>query len=181
MGLKQEKWYLQTFIPPRSNRTIVGLKLGYGSAGEGVGGGQQSHHCGIETNFVVGLAGYETVRSNRTIVGLKLPNFTPRWGALIISSNRTIVGLKLGHSEHQVKGNHRQQSHHCGIETVDSFEITSPRHGSNRTIVGLKRSLTMPLTNGEYCSNRTIVGLKRNFLDSCPQFFEEAAIAPLWD
>jgi len=55
------------------------------------------------------------------------------------SSNRTIVGLK--HEEKRKKAFEaiKQQSHHCGIETVSADKFARIQQiCSNRTIVGLK-------------------------------------------
>ena len=54
----------------RSNRTIVGLKH-FSATLIDSKEGQQSHHCGIETNGGKMLGGSGGLRSNRTIVGLK--------------------------------------------------------------------------------------------------------------
>ena len=58
-----------------------------------------------------------------------------------MSSNRTIVGLKRRISSILATANAKQQSHHCGIETVNDAGGVE-NLGSNRTIVGLKPVLS---------------------------------------
>jgi len=83
--------------------------------------------------------------SNRTIVGLKLVLYR-RKCSLHNSSNRTIVGLKPFWRRVVAKVVAAQQSHHCGIETVESMKNIIKNRCSNRTIVGLKRpALQLPL------------------------------------
>jgi len=59
----------------------------------------------------------------------------------------------------------QQQSHHCGIETVDGVGDDLLRFGSNRTIVGLKPDIDADARDKRNSSNRTIVGLKRWRID----------------
>jgi len=58
----------------------------------------------------------------------------------------------------------QQQSHHCGIETYEREKRKQLELGSNRTIVGLKPSPAGRVWVTCDRSNRTIVGLKRNHL-----------------
>ena len=58
-------------IHPRSNRTIVGLKVEPTFQQKHLAKMQQSHHCGIESIKYLPGAVIHTGRSNRTIVGLK--------------------------------------------------------------------------------------------------------------
>ena len=53
----------------------------------------------------------------------------------------------------------QQQSHHCGIETSDEFQLRLSPERSNRTIVGLK-----------------LAALGQAYFG-----YQLAAIAPLWD
>ena len=79
--------------PARSNRTIVGLKVGLIELLQPLQDLQQSHHCGIESRFP-NLPTPPTTCSNRTIVGLKAKQFS-KIKLEPASSNRTIVGLKV--------------------------------------------------------------------------------------
>jgi len=99
-------------------------------------------------------------RSNRTIVGLKrvllgtVPNSSR-------SSNRTIVGLKLLGARLTQWRSGRQQSHHCGIETLVIFACiavwrTQQSHHCGIETCQLVRAASLHLQR----SNRTIVGLK---------------------
>ena len=106
---------------PRSNRTIVGLKLGLVKDFLDFIK-QQSHHCGIETRFG-GLAGWkEATCSNRTIVGLK---------RICASSNGNHEGSQQSHHcgieteelEDEPDKTNLQQSHHCGIETEEILSV----------------------------------------------------------
>jgi len=97
----------------------------------------------------------------------------------------------------------KQQSHHCGIETIGGGSGKVWHPSSNRTIVGLKQQQAWLSGRKRLRSNRTIVGLKRAAFAKTPSLDDEqqshhcgietdaleiaalfallAAIAPLWD
>jgi len=119
----------------RSNRTIVGLKLGYAFAKMYAILKQQSHHCGIETRGIRRMT-YTLTPQQSHHCGIETLN---RHGHhRPVCSNRTIVGLKPVLSSIARLATSAQQSHHCGIETETTSRDMGIGSGSNRTIVGLK-------------------------------------------
>mgnify|MGYP000004364721 CR=1 FL=1 len=125
---------------PGSNRTIVGLKQVLYATFLPCKTQQQSHHCGIETDTLVGFdcsagrqqshhCGIETWQvplrrltlsgSNRTIVGLK-PNVNGGKSFVRRLQQSHHCGIETRLREIVISSSYSQQSHHCGIETVVS-------------------------------------------------------------
>ena len=143
----------------RSNRTIVGLKPPRRPFTSQSCLLQQSHHCGIETMFLLSSS-------------KKAANLQQSHHCGIETCLRVVQPLV------QVL----QQSHHCGIETRgECWILFFVKNSSNRTIVGLKPSLKGRCDNPQLCSNRTIVGLKPSLKGRCdnPQLCSNRTIVGL--
>jgi len=91
------------------------------------------------------------------------------------------VGLKLGTACQDWAIEGVQQSHHCGIETINKSVKFGSRRLQQSHHCGIEtRNDLFACHLLQQRSNRTIVGLKQlEFASFASSFY--AAIAPLWD